>query len=291
MNVLSLLDLVCHLPDTTARKNDDSGTAFASLSKPGLTFPGGRVCGLGPLPTGRDIMPIAVSSPCTGNRLLDTLPKRELEHLRAASEVVSFPHGEVVHRQDGPLAHVYFPVNGVCSVVLVMNNGKSVEAATVGNEGMVGVQAYLGLDFASHFSIAQVPGNGLRVPTATFRKAVRQSGELDRIVRRYIAFRLRYANQTVACNALHTVEERACRWLLMTQDRSRKNEFLLTHEFLAEMLGVHRQTVSIVAGTLQRAGFIRYRRGLVRVLERQGLEDTACECYLATKELYERIMK
>lgn len=236
-------------------------------------------------------MPSLASSPGTGNRLLDRLPKKELEQLTAALQVVSLPHGQEVYRQDGPLTHVYFPTSGVISVILILSDGRVVEATTVGKEGMVGVPAYLGLDFAPSSSVCQIPGGSIRIPVTAFLEAVRRSVALDRIMRQYVAYSLRYAGQTVACNALHSVEERACRWLLMTHDRAGKDEFSLTHEFLGEMLGVHRQTVSIVAGTLQRAGFIKYRRGVVRILERKGLEDAACECYQSTNELYERIMQ
>src|SRR5262245_9630166 len=226
------------------------------------------------LPEGRGRRPVLAvwegqvpptSSSSTGNRLLDRLPKKELNRLMAVSETVSLPHGRELYRQDGPLPHVYFPRSGVCSVVVLMNDGKVVEAATVGNEGMVGLPAYLGLDFAPDSTISQVPGAGFRVAVATLREVGQQGSILDTVLRRYDAYRHRYGNQTIACNALHTVDERACRWLLMTHDRAGQDDFLLTHEFLAEMLGVHRQTVSIVAGTLQRAGFITYRRGQVRV--------------------------
>ena len=115
--------------------------------------------------------------------------------------------------------------------------------------------------------------------------------ELDRLLRRYAAYSLRNAKQSVACNALHSVEERMCRWLLMTQDRVGKDEFWLTHELLAAMLGVRRQSVSIVAGTLQKAGFIAYRHGVMRVVDREGLEAASCECYGVTETLYDRIMK
>ena len=115
--------------------------------------------------------------------------------------------------------------------------------------------------------------------------------ELGRLLRRYAAYSLRYAHQSVACNALHSVEERMCRWLLMTQDRVGKDEFWLTHELLAAMLGVRRQSVSVVAGTLQKAGFIAYRHGVMRVVDRKGLEAASCECYGVAETLYDRIMK
>jgi CRP-like cAMP-binding protein len=166
-----------------------------------------------------------------------------------------------------------------------------VEAATIGNEGMVGLPALLGLDFTTATATSQVPGDSLRIPTPSFVQALKRSGPLDLILRRYIAFSLRSAYQAVACNALHSAEERMCRWLLTTQDRVGKGEFLLTQEFLAEMLGVRRQTVQVVAGTLQTAGLITYRRGLVRVVDREGLEAASCECYGITTALYDRIVQ
>jgi CRP-like cAMP-binding protein len=122
-------------------------------------------------------------------------------------------------------------------------------------------------------------------------KALKPGGTLDRLVRRFTAYSLRYANQTVACNLLHSVEQRMCRWLLMCRDRVEKEEFVLTHEFLAEMLGVRRQTVTVAAGTLQTAGVITYHRGLIRILNRQKLETASCECYGVTKAFYDRIMQ
>jgi CRP-like cAMP-binding protein len=156
---------------------------------------------------------------------------------------------------------------------------------------MVGVPVFLGLDFAPHRAVAQVAGAAVRIGRAPFTRLARPGTALERIVRRYVAYRLRQAHQAVACHALHSVEERACRWLLTTHDGTRSAPITLTHEVLAEMLGVHRQTVSIVAGTLQRAGLIAYRRGQLEVRNSAGLRDAACECYGETRRLYERIMQ
>src|SRR4029077_1948673 len=123
-----------------------------------------------------------------------------------------------------------------------------------------------------------------------FLEALKQGGTLDKVVRRYTAYSLRYANQTVACNLLHSVKQRMCRWLLMCRDRVEKEEFVLTHEFLAEMLGVRRQTVTVIAGTLQKAGLISYRRGVIRILDPKRLEAASCECYGVIKAYYNRIM-
>jgi CRP-like cAMP-binding protein len=226
----------------------------------------------------------------TGNRILDRLPLDESSRLLSSSQVVALPHGQEVYRQDGPMPHVYFPTTGMFGVVIRMEEGKLVEGTTVGSEGVVGLPVFLGVDFHPFSVVAQVPGEAVRVPAATFRQALQRGGTLDRLLRRYTLYRLRGANQTVACNTLHCVEERMSRWLLMAHDRAGKDEFLLTHEFLSELLGVRRQTVSIIAGTLQRAGFITYRRGVLRVVDREGLEAASCECYQAMTHLYERIM-
>jgi CRP-like cAMP-binding protein len=177
------------------------------------------------------------------------------------------------------------------SLTVLMDDGKEVEAGTIGNEGMIGLSVALGLDFTPNKAISQISGEGLRVPVAAFLKAMKPGGTLDRLVRRYTAYSLRYANQTVACNLLHSVEQRLARWLLMCHDRVEKGEFMLTHEFLAEMLGVRRQTVTVIAGALQAARVITYRRGVVRILNRQALEAGSCECYKVIKALYERIMQ
>jgi CRP-like cAMP-binding protein len=238
-----------------------------------------------------DVMYQPASRNQTGNRLLDRLPPQESDRLLPLAETVSLRQLEELHQQDGPLPHVYFPKSGVLSSVIALGDGRIVEAATIGNEGMVDIPALLGLDFSTATATSQVPGESLRIPTPPFVQALRRSGPLERMLRRYIAFSLRSAYQAVACNALHSAEERMCRWLLTTQDRVGQAEFLLTQEFLAQMLGVRRQTIQVVAGTLQTAGLITYRRGLIRVLDREGLEAATCECYAIIKALYDRIVQ
>jgi CRP-like cAMP-binding protein len=189
------------------------------------------------------------------------------------------------------MSHVYFPTSGMCSIVGVTDEGNVVETATVGNEGMIGIPAFLGLDINPSTVISQVSGKGLRMPAPSFLRAMEQGGPLDKLLRRFVAFSLRYAYQTVVCNAQHSVEERMCRWLLMTHDRVGEDEFVLTQEFLGEMLAVRRQTVSVFAATLQTAGFITYRRGVMRIINREGLEGASCECYEVTRSYYDRIVK
>jgi len=206
-------------------------------------------------------------------------------------ETISLPQGYELSRQDAGMSHAYFPTSGVCWVVSVTDDGKIVEAATIGNEGMVGLTVILGLDFSPSRTVSQIDGTALRMAAADFLKAMEPGGALDNLLRRYIAFSLRYAYQTVACNALHSVEERMCRWLLMTHDRVRKDEFGLTQEFLAEMLGVRRQSVTVVAGILQTAGLISYRRGIMKIDNREALEAASCECYASSNWYYDHIMK
>jgi CRP-like cAMP-binding protein len=226
----------------------------------------------------------------TGNRLLDLWPEDVTGPLLSSSQVVPLPPGREVFRQNGPMPHVYFPTTSVVGIVVGVEDGRQVEAKTVGCEGMVGLPLFLGLDFHPFRAVVQVSGEAVRVPAADFRRAAEPGGPIDQRLRRYALYRLRSASQTGACNALHTVEERMARWLLMAHDRAGKDEFTITHEYLAGALGVRRQTVSVVAKGLQRAGLVTYRRGILRVVNRQGLEAASCECYGVLRHLYERIM-
>jgi CRP-like cAMP-binding protein len=229
----------------------------------------------------------------TGNRLLNCLPKNEYKSLIHSEKAISFDHGDEVYREDslGGLSHVYFPTSGMISLTVLMENGKEVEAGTVGREGMIGLSIAQGLDFSPTKAISQISGEGLLIPVSAFLKAMKRGGTLDKLVRRYSAFSLRYTSQTVACNLLHSVKQRMCRWLLMCRDRVESEEFVLTHEFLAEMLGVRRQSVTVIAGKLQAASLITYHRGVIRILNRKRLEAASCECYEVTKAFYDRIMQ
>ena len=216
-----------------------------------------------------------------GNRLLNRLPKNEYKSLIRSEKAVSLAHGDVVYREDslGGLSHVYFPTSGMISLTVLMEDGKEVEAGTIGNEGMVGLSVALGLDFSPTKAISQISGEGLRIPVAAFLKAMKRGGALDKLMQRYTAYSLRYASQTIACNLLHSVKQRMCRWLLMCHDRVEAEEFTLTHEFLSEMLGVRRTSVTEVASKIQNAGAINYSRGVIKILDRPALERMSCECY------------
>jgi CRP-like cAMP-binding protein len=236
------------------------------------------------------IMTTRISPKRTGNRLLDCLPAQELDSLHRHWEVVSLAQTQEVCRQDGPLTAVYFPVSGIYSTMVGFDDGRVVEASMVGNEGVIGIAAVLGLGFSPKTATTPVPGHCLRLPVPVLRTALKPGSTLDGVLRRYAVFALRNAYQTVACNTTHSARERLCRWLLSTEDRAGDSELTLTHEFLAQLLGVRRQTVTVIAGSLQAAGLIQARRGLVRILSRPGLEASCCECYNVTRSLYEHIV-
>ena len=226
----------------------------------------------------------------TGNRLLDQMPKTDSSRLVASGKRIALTQGDVVHRQDRPTTDVYFPTRGCCCHIVTLGEGRRVETTTIGNEGMVGFHLCLGLDWSPLTAIALVPGEALRVPTAAFMDVMKSSAVLENLIRKYAAFCLRYESQIVACNALHTVEQRACRRMLMAHDRVGSGEFELTQESLSEMLGVRRQSIATIAGTLQAAEIIAYRRGVIKILNRAGLEAASCECYQIVKTAYESIV-
>jgi CRP-like cAMP-binding protein len=233
-------------------------------------------------------MPIRRSG--TGNRLLDRLPKEEYERLVPLLELVPLAAEQDLYGVDDPIPHVYFPKTGMVSQVTLLEDGRQVEAGTIGNEGLVGLSVVLGVAFSTHRVMCQVAGESLRLAVFPFMEAVKRSPQLYSLLQRYVALSLRSTAQIVACNALHPVPERLCRWLLMIHDRVAMDAFSITQEFLAEMLGVRRQTISIISGTLQKAGLTTYRRGVVRILNRKGLEEGTCECYEAMKGFYDRMV-
>ncbi len=226
-----------------------------------------------------------------GNRLLDCVPVEELDRLRPVWEVVSLGQAEELYRQDGPLSHVYFPLSGIYATVVSLEDGRVVEASTVGNEGIIGIAAVLGLGFSPKTATTPVPGDCLRLPVNALHSALKPGSALDRVLRRYAAYALRNAYQTAACNAVHSAQERMCRWLLTSQDRVGGQQLSLTHESLAQLLGIRRQTVTVIVGTLQAAGCIRSQRGVVRIMNREGLEECCCECYHVARSLYDQIVQ
>ena len=189
-----------------------------------------------------------------------------------------------------PIEYVYFPNSGIISLVNLTEDGGTVEAATVGNEGMVGLPLLLGTDRMIGQAITQIVGDALRMKADVFKQEVTPASPLYSLLLRYTQALMNLISQSVACNRLHSVEDRCCRWLLLCQDRVESDEFPLTQEFLAQMLGVRRASVSVVAATLQKAGLIRYRRGKITILDRLGLEAASCECYQIVKQELDRLL-
>ncbi|MCU0549378.1 MAG: Crp/Fnr family transcriptional regulator [Leptolyngbya sp. Prado105] len=200
------------------------------------------------------------------------------------------PFRYVLSEVNQPIEYVYFPNYGVVSTVTITEEGETVEAATIGNEGMTGIHAILGVEQVSLQAIVQVAGDGMRMRIDAFRREVTPGTRLHELLLRYIQALISQLSQTVACNRLHSVEERCCRWLLTCHDRVPSDEFFLTQELLSQMLGVRRASVSVVAAILQKAGFITYSRGKIRILDRLGLESAACECYSVVKAEFDRLL-
>jgi CRP-like cAMP-binding protein len=224
------------------------------------------------------------------NRLLGLLPARDYQRLRPHLHRVGLGYRQSLYRANKPLGFVYFIETGVGSLVNTMANGDAAEVGTIGNEGMVGLPLLLGDDRAPTSVYVQVPGAGLRMTAAAFTKELARSASMRAVMHRYVHALFNQVAQSAACNHFHSIEQRCARWLLMTHDRMHSDEFLLTQEFLAMMLGVQRTGVSVAAGTLQRAGLIRYSRGMVTMLDRRGLQRRACECYKVSKREFDRLL-
>ena len=223
-----------------------------------------------------------------GSRLITALPESERDQLLAACTAISLDIGQVLAEAGQPMTHAYFPMSGVLSLVTVLEDGSMIEAATVGNEGMVGVSLVLGgSESTSVKAMCQVRGEAQRLPAADLLRLFDELPTLRSMVLRYAHALFVQAAQSAACNRLHTAEERASKWLLLCHDRVEGNAFHLTQEFLAQMLGVRRASVTEVANRLRDRGLIEYRRGDIAILDRSGLEGTSCGCYAQIRTEYD----
>ncbi|MGE0222392.1 MAG: Crp/Fnr family transcriptional regulator [Acetobacteraceae bacterium] len=224
------------------------------------------------------------------NRILAALPHEEISVLQPHLVQTDLPQGEPLYARDMPIEQVYFITSGVASMVTEVEGGMIVEIATVGPEGMIGVPTFLGDIQTASKAIMQISGSALRMPTAAFKAALVTCPTLQRVLLRFTLALMNQIAQNAACNRTHTVEERCARWLLMTQDRVRSPSFFLTQEFLGQMLGVRRPTVSLAAGMLARAGLIYYSRGQVTIRDRPGLLDASCNCYRLITGEFNRLL-
>lgn len=225
-----------------------------------------------------------------GNRLLAALADKDLARLRADLEEVRLENGAILVDADQRLTHAYFPHDSVVSLVSLMADGRVAETATIGREGAVGFDLLPNGATAFNRHAVRVRGRASRIEFGRMRRAVQDVPGLKLALSRYTQAFVAQVLQSVACSGLHDVEARCSRWLLMTHDRVGKDSFPLTQEFLAEMLGVHRPTVTVAARTLQRAGLIRYSRGVVTIVDRVELEKAGCECYGIVRRRFERLL-
>jgi hypothetical protein len=213
------------------------------------------------------------------NKILKLLPPAELALILERSELVTVTSKEIVFEPEKRIKYVHFPENSVISLITVMEDGKAVEAMTVGNDGFTGIAVFHGVKASRNKAIGQISGQSQRLSVKDFNALVQECAGLRRLLHRYSLFVYETVSQSAACNRLHVVEQRCARWLLMSQDRVGRDRFDLTQGFLAEMLGVQRPGVTVAMGFLEKAGLITHGRGNITVVNRAGLERASCECY------------
>ena len=224
------------------------------------------------------------------NRLLLALPEASLKRLRPELELLHMAKGEVLDRPDHKIEHLYFVNRGIVSIVKTMLDGRTVEIGVVGIEGVTDPNTLFGIDRATLETIVQIPGSVFRISRDRLRREVEREPRLRTLMQGYARFALAQLAQTAACNRLHSLEARCCRWLLLAHDSARADTFPLTHEYLAMMLGVQRAGISIAASFLRKAGIIDYVHGEVTVIDRAGLEEAACECYRAMRADFDHLV-
>lgn len=219
------------------------------------------------------------------NSLLAALPRKNYLRLLAGLELVPMKFGEVLYEPEQPIRHVYFPNDSLVSLLTLVDGRMALEVGIVGREGMVGVPLALGISLSSVRALVQGGGTAMRMKSESFLREFRNNPPLQRALYRYTHVLMAQVTQTAACNRFHVVEARLARWLLMTRDRVRSDQFRLTQEFLSHMLGVRRVGVTNAAGTLQRRKLIRYSRGEINILDGKGLEAASCQCYQIVKNV------
>ena len=234
-------------------------------------------------------MPPSQRAP-TANRLLEALPSSDLRRTLAGCETVELAFADVLYTPRERLSHVYFPIRSFISLIMPIDDSASLEVGLVGNEGMFGIPLVLGVDVSPVRAVVQGAGPALRMDAATFCRELGHSPALQREIDRYVFVQLSQLAQRAACTRYHVVEARLACWLLMTQDRAHADNFHVTQEFLAFMLGVRRVGVTKAASALQKRSLIHYSRGDITVLDRRGLKAASCGCYKADRESYDRIL-
>jgi len=229
----------------------------------------------------------SISRTAGSNRLIDTLPIRDGTRLLDDCDLTELEFGEVLCESGDRIRHVYFPLDSFISLVTALDDGERMEVGIIGDEGMLGIPLILGVNRASQHAVVQGAGAALRISARAFERHVRKSAALRQGLHRYVYVIMRQLAQTAACTRYHVVEARLARWLLLTRDRARSNEFHITHEFLAYMLGVRRVGITNAARSLHDRGLIDYRRGQMAILDGAGLEQASCHCYRQGNDMYD----
>jgi len=224
------------------------------------------------------------------NRLLAALPTDEYERLVPNLQQVSFSLGEVVYEFGGHLDYVYFPTTSIVSLLYTMENGSSAEMGLTGNDGVVGIALFMGGGTMPNRAVVQSAGAAIRMKAKVLQDEFAAGGKFQQLLLRYTQALITQISQTAVCNRLHSVEQQLCRWLLLSHDRVKSDELIMTQELIADMLGVRREGVTVAAGRLQDEGAISYVRGHIKILNRQKLEESVCECYRVVKDEFDRLL-
>lgn len=234
---------------------------------------------------------MAVSPDPRKNHLLAALPDAEWQRWLPQLEWVEMPLGQVLYESGSTLSHVYFPITAIVSLLYVMENGASAEIAVVGHEGIVGISLFMGGNSTPSRAVVQSAGQGFRLKAQAMKDEFNRAGPVLHLLLRYTQALITQMAQTAVCNRHHSLDQQLCRWLLLSLDRLQGSELVMTQELIANMLGVRREGVTEGALKLQQAGLIRYARGRISVLDRQGLEQRTCECYAVVKKEYDRLLR
>jgi CRP-like cAMP-binding protein len=224
------------------------------------------------------------------NLLLAALPRADFNRWLPQLELIELPLGHVLYEEDAIEKYVYFPTSAIVSLLCVMKNGDTAEIALVGNEGIVGISLFMGGNSTSNRGVVQSAGKGYRLGAKAMKAEFDRGGAVLHLLLRYTQALITQMSQTAACNQHHSLDQRLCRWLLLSLDRLPGQELVVTHEQIAHMLGVRREGVSASAVKMQKAGLIRYSRGRITVLDRKGLEQRVCECYGLIQQEYDRLL-
>ena len=225
------------------------------------------------------------------NQLLAALAPADYERLLPQLQQVSFALGEVVYEFGGHLDHVYSPTTSIVSLIYTMENGTSAEMGLTGNDGVVGIALFMGGGTMPNRAVVQSAGEAIRMKAKVLQDEFAKGGKFQQLLLRYTQALITQISQTAVCNRLHSVEQQLCRWLLLSHDRVKSDELIMTQELIADMLGVRREGVTVAAGRLQDLGVISYVRGHIKIVDRQKLEETVCECYRVVKDEFDRLLE